>query len=177
MWKNKYGLTKALLADPDFSPVFMAQGVAYKESQRFDLAIEQFEKAVEALKRKNISSGEQMGRVYYNWGWILVNQHAPDNDQAIVVLGKSIKADPFRFEAYNELGITYKRKGMYSDAVKTYKEGINRGDNSAMIFFNLGVSEYRSGNAGDARESFKKAISLDSHGQVGRMARQWLNQI
>jgi tetratricopeptide (TPR) repeat protein len=110
-------------------------------------------------------------------GWILVNQQSPDNDQAIKLLKESIKADPDRFEAYNELGIAYKRKHMYEDAIKTYKEGIKRGDTSAMIYFNLGVSEYRNGNSSDAKTSFKKAISLDSKGKVGRIAKQWLNQI
>ena len=170
-------LDKALSADPDFSPAYMAKGVAYKEAQDFNLAVEQFEKAAEALKRRNITSGEQMGRVYFNWGWTLVNQPSPDNERAIRVLEEAIQADPLRFEAYNELGIVYKRKGLFSDAVETYKEGIRKGDNSAMIYFNLGVAEYRGGNAEDARASLEKAVALDAYGQVGSMARQWLNQI
>jgi len=94
-----------------------------------------------------------------------------------VVLTRAIKADPLRVEAYNELGIAYKRKGLFSDAIAAYKDGIKHGDNTATIYFNLGVSEYRSGNSANAKSAFERAIALDPGGSTGGTARQWLSRI
>lgn len=170
-------MDKAIKIDPRYSPAYVGRGMAYKETGRLDLAAEQFKKAVEVLEENKITSGEQLGRAAYNWGWILVNRPSPDNDQAITILTKAIKADPLRFEAYNELGIAYKRKGQFPDAIKTFKEGINKGDTTSIIYFNLGVSEYRNGNNQGAQAAFKKAISLDPNGSTGSTARQWLGRI
>lgn len=177
-WQEQLAwMDKAVKVDPQYSAAYIGRGSSYKETGRLDLAIEQFKKAVEILEGNKVSAGEQMGRAAYNWGWVLVNRPSPDNDQAIIVLTKAINADPLRLEAYNELGIAYKRKGNFSQAIKAYKEGIHRGDTSAMIYFNLGVSEYRNGNSQGAKQALEKAISLDPSGSTGSTARQWLGNI
>ena len=170
-------LDKAIKADSRYSPAYSGRGSAYKEMGRLEEAVAQFKRAVEVLEANGITSGEQMGRAAYNWGWILVNQPVPDNEQGIIVLSKAIKADPMRLEAYNELGIAYKRLGRFADAIRTYRAGIAKGATEATIYFNLGVSEYRNGNIAGARPAFEKAISLDPNGQTGTMARQWLERI
>ena len=170
-------MDRAIKADPQYAPAYVARGHSYKETGRLAAAIDEFKKAVQVLESNKIRSGDQLGRALYNWGWILVNQPSPDNDQAIVVLTRAIKADPLRVEAYNELGIAYKRKGLFSDAIAAYKDGIKHGDNTATIYFNLGVSEYRSGNSANAKSAFERAIALDPGGSTGGTARQWLSRI
>jgi tetratricopeptide (TPR) repeat protein len=168
---------KSIAADPTYAPAYVAKGTLLKDQDRFDDATAMLKQATEILASKKITSGEQLGRAYYNWGWILINRPTPDNDQGILVLSSAIKADPLRLEAYNELGIAYKRKNMFAEAIATYKEGIAKGDNSATIYFNLGVSEYRSGHTKEAVAAFEKASSLEPNGQMGTMARQWLTRV
>jgi superkiller protein 3 len=170
-------LDKALTADPNYFPAYEAKGSAYKDMGRLDSAIAHFKTAVEKLEATNLTTGELMGRACYNWGWILVNQPSPDNDQGIAILTKAIKADPRQLSAYNELGIAYKRKGQFANAIRVYRDGISKGENTAMIYFNLGVAEYRNGNSSAAKTAFEKSVTLDPNGQTGSMARQWMGRI
>jgi tetratricopeptide (TPR) repeat protein len=177
-WSDQIAwLDKAVQADAQYSPAYSGRGAAYKEMGRLDLAAAEFKRGVEVLEARNITSGDQFGRAAYNWGWILVNRPVPDNEGAIAVLSKAIKADPKRLEAYNELGIAYKRLGRFADAIRTYRACIANGGGDAALYFNLGVSEYRNNNMTEARAAFEKAVSLDPAGQTGATARQWLGRI
>ena len=170
-------LDEAMKADPDYAPAHFAKGRTYQSMSRFDAAIAQYKKAIEIIESKGTTNGEQLGKAYYNWGWILLNLSAPDNDQAIVVLTKAIRADAGYLDGYNQLGIAYKRRGKFKEAVNCYQEAIKHGDSSARIYFNLGVAHFRSGNSAEASAAFQKAISLDPNGQAGSLARQWLNNV
>jgi tetratricopeptide (TPR) repeat protein len=107
---------KAIQTDPKYASAYFSKGSAHSELREYDQAIPQYMKAATVLEEKGVKKGHLLGQVYYNWGWILVNRTPPDNDQGAKVLEKSVAADPNRLEAYNELGITYKRKGAYQDA-------------------------------------------------------------
>lgn len=170
-------LDAAIQADPGFAPAYVARGNNHKDGGRLAAAVGEYKKAVEILESRKIESGDQLGRALYNWGWVLINQPSPDNDEGIKILTRAIRADPKRLEAYNELGIAYKRKNRFADAIAAYQEGIKLGDNSAMIWFNLGVSEYRNGNSAGARSAFRKASELDPNGSTGATARQWLGRV
>jgi Flp pilus assembly protein TadD len=170
-------IDKAIAAAPGEYTVYVAKGVAYAESGRRDLAMDFFKKAVGLLEAAKVSKGQPMGRAYYNLGWMYINQASPDNDSGIAMMQKAIAADPYTLEAYNELGIAYKRKGRFADAIATYKDGISKGAGDAELYFNLGVAEYRNGNRTGAKTAFEKAITLDPNGQMGSQARQWLGRM
>jgi len=170
-------IDKAIVADARFCPAYVSKGVAYCETGRRDLALDQFKKAVELLDTANVSTGQPLGQAYYNLGWMFINQASPDNDKGIAMMRKAIAADPWTLEAYNELGIALKRKGQFAEAVATYKEGMGKGAGDATMYFNLGVAEYRNGNSAAAKTAFEKAISLDQGGSVGGQARQWLGRM
>lgn len=170
-------LDKALAADPDYVPAYVAKGKALLDSGKQEAGISLFKKAVALLEAAKVTQGQPMGQAYYNLGWVCINQSPPDNDKGIELMRKAIAADPLTLEAYNELGIALKRKGKFAEAAETYKNGINKGANDAMIYFNLGVAEQKNGNSSDAKVAFSKAVSLDPGGNAGNLAQQWLKQI
>jgi len=105
----------------------------------------------------------------------------PQNSGPTVIRGAGcVQPDAYRIRSkmpINELGIAYKRKAMYSDAIATFTQCIKNGDNTATIYFNLGASESRSGNSENARRAFEEAIASDPNGSTGGTARQWRSRV
>lgn len=168
---------KAIGADPTFIPSYLQKGIYHTSQGNYEKAIKVYSNAVSLLKSKDISKGEMVGDVFYNLGWLYLNISPPDNDKAIEILTKAIVANNQNASAYNQIGITYKRKKMYEKAIKYYQKGIELKPDSAELLFNLGVSYYRSGRVFEAKNAFQKASSLDPTGQLGNVARQWLSKI
>lgn len=170
-------IDRAVAADPSYPPAYATKGSAYNDVGRRDLAIPEFKKAIALLEAAKISKGQSIAWSYYNLGLMLLTQSPPDTEGGMALMKKAIAADPFTLQAYTELGIAYKRRGQFAEAVETYKNAIRRGANGATLYFNLGVAEYRSGDSAGAKAAFEKAVALDPGGQAGSQARQWLGQI
>ncbi|NQU74159.1 MAG: tetratricopeptide repeat protein [Candidatus Omnitrophica bacterium] len=62
---------------------------------------------------------------------------------------------------YNNLGVVYKRKGMYKKAEKEYREAIRLKPDYVTPHFNLGILYWETGELQKATEEFKKAVRLN----------------
>ncbi|MCD4653563.1 tetratricopeptide repeat protein [bacterium] len=194
---------KALEIHPNLAPAWCNLGLAYgmkgmpeqeasaiKKSVEYhpDFAAGYYNLGTLLYSRKKYQEAENAFRkavgihpiycaAWYNLGHLYLNKPTPENDKAIVCLKHAINADPSFPDAYIEIGVTYKRKGMYSEAIDAYKKYLSLRPDNPIAYFNLGVSYYRQGQQSEAKSAFKKASDLDTHGQVGSLSRKWLAQI
>lgn len=169
-------ITKAIEADPELASSYWSMGGAYRKMKKYERAIQAFRKGEQVLLKREGGDGYLLGQIYYNWGWIYVNGPSPKNDLAVEILTKAVQADPERVEAWNELGIAYKRKKLYGKAIASYKKGLYFKPSDSEILFNLGVAYYRSNKLREARKTFQNLIDVDPNGSLVGNARQWLLQ-
>lgn len=102
-----------------------------------------------SLYSADIERGHKSARINYNYGTEL-NEQAQNQqingeknklaEQAIIYLSRAINIYPDYKDAYNNLGLTYKIKGDYKNAVAVFKACIERDPNYSKAFYNLATS-------------------------------------
>jgi len=165
---------KAIEADPTFASSYSIMGKVCTKLGRYDNAIESFKKGEKVIKEKDLSNNYILGKIYYDWGWTYLNLPSPNNEMALTMLKKAITLNPQNGDAYNQLGIAYKRKGAYEKAIDCYKKALQYEPEDQMLYFNLGVAYYRNDQTLESKRAFQKAVELDPNSMAGNGARQWL---
>ena len=89
-------------------------GLAYLETNRFDLAIEYFQKAIEQNRTSSVSF-INLGETYRRKGLL---------DQAIVQYQQAIRLDPKSALAHNNLGYAYALQNRINEAVAEFKKAL-----------------------------------------------------
>ena len=84
----------------------------------------------------------------------------PDN--AIAEFKEAIRLDPKYTEAYYDLGLAYKMKGMDKDAIKTFKKAIEIKPDFVDAGFQLGDIYYKKKQYNSAVAEYKSIIKIDS---------------
>ncbi|MBF0195974.1 MAG: tetratricopeptide repeat protein [Magnetococcales bacterium] len=179
--------TAIIQAAPNHIDALNLLGVIAQQINRNDLAVEQFEKAINidssfALLHYNLGlSLLQLGKnnegitslqnaiaiqpSYYeacnSLGFAMQNQGSLD--EAVVYLEKAIAIKPDFYEAYNNLGNTFLAQGELEKAEGSYHKSLSINSNYHEALNNLGNALLAQGKLDEAIESYKQAISINSN--------------
>ena len=75
---------------------------------------------------------------------------------------QALEIKPDYPEAHNNLGVIYRQKGMYDNAIVEFKEAIRLKPDFAIAYYNIARAYSQRSDKINAVESLKKAIDLDS---------------
>ncbi len=159
-------------------------GNLYASMKRFDDAVNEYKKAL-AIESKDANAYNNLGLVYAQQGMFdeaeaevrkalaidPENVLAKKNLEDILNRGKIIvEAAPFpdkkggksaQIAAYNELGNKYKQKGLYDDAISSYKKALEVDPKDAGSHYNLGFAYVKKGLYNEAVLETGSALKLD----------------
>jgi tetratricopeptide (TPR) repeat protein len=80
-------------------------------------------------------------------------------------------------EITSTLGWIYYKKQLYPMALKYLEDSAARDQNNAMFQYELGMTQWKLGNTGEARRLLAKALQLDAHFPEAASASAALSQI
>lgn len=87
--------------------------------------------------------------------------HASQDEKAILILQRSVQANPNDEYAWNTLGLIYQRNGQQSSAVEAYKQVVHIAPTRGSAWKELGVVYHQSGQNANAIEAFKQAMRIN----------------
>ena len=97
-------------------------------------------------------------------------------DKAIVQYRKYLEKSPRDANARVDLGICYYETSSLTEARKEMEIALRYDSKHIAAHFNLGIVSLRSGNLKEANEWFKKTIALAPNSEMGKQAKQILEQ-
>ena len=98
---------------------------------------------------------------------------AKDYHKALEAFREAIAAEPKYGSAYNYLGLTYKKLGLYDEAAQAYVKAIQLQPQNYVFLFNMGMLMYAANSYDNAATAFQKAIQIkpedaDCHYMLGK---------
>lgn len=126
-----------------FDSHFM-RAMEYKNSSRFQDAIDEFNLAYDILPKNTEPLLEAAG-VYYRLG---------DFNAAEEKLKKALEINPFSVDAYYNLGLIYNKEKRFSRAKDMLQRAVFFDPEDVQAHFELGIAYKLSGDAEDARREF-----------------------
>jgi Tfp pilus assembly protein PilF len=97
-------------------------------------------------------------------------------DKAIIQYRKYLAKNPRDVNARVDLGICYFETSNLEEARKEMEMGLKYDPKHVAAHFNLGIVSLRAGNVKEANEWFKKTIALAPNTDMGKQAKQILEQ-
>ena len=137
--------------DPRFSGAYNNRGIAYNEVGRYDLAIRDFDKAIE-LRPDYAKAYNNRGSAYDKKG---------DYDQAIQDYDKAIAFDPKDAHCHSNRGLAHVEKGQLELAVRDFDKAIKLNPSYAKAYNNRGFVHLSKGDYDQAIHDFDTAIELN----------------
>ena len=151
IWKNSLTLwTYVIAREPELSLAYNNRGLTYDEMGRFELAINDFDRAI-ALDASDHKVYTNRGMLYGKIGQF---------DKAIADFEKAITLDPSHAEAYNNLGIAYAKAGLIDKAFEQFNKTIRVDQNQGAAYYNRGLLYLRTGDKERAAADYRKACDL-----------------
>ncbi len=86
---------------------------------------------------------------------------------AVEDFSRSLKIDPFNFEAYRGLAIAFDADGLKEDAERIYKKEISIQPDNWIAYNDLGVFYYNNSRYDEAIEQFRKVVTLNPKFYLG----------
>lgn len=158
---------------------------AYSEMQKFDEALDYYQKALE-IEPEYVNAYLGLGRVsmksgrYDNAERIYMNALELDNqneavythlgnlyavqakyDEAIVSFEKALEINPFSMNAYNGLGLSYAWKGETGKALSLYQQALHKDPYATVIRNSLGTLYMELGEIENAIAEFTTSLQID----------------
>ncbi len=127
------------------------RGIAYGEKGEHDLAIRDFDKAIE-LKSDYAEAYNNRGNVYDEKG---------DFDKAIADFNMAINVKSDYAEAYINRGVAYGKKYMFDESIKNFNTAIKIDQDHAGAYFNLGNVYLLNGKYKKSIENYDRSLSID----------------
>ena len=142
-------------------------GGAYTELEQFDLAIENYKKAL--LVKPDYADA------FCNIG--IVQQKKGELKTAIQNYKKAIKINPLHVRAHYNMGISYKTKGDPEGAIACYKQAIKLQPNHAEAYNNMGTAFSDVSKLQKAIDCFKRAVDFkptyaEAHHNMGNALKE-----
>ncbi|MFC2140928.1 tetratricopeptide repeat protein [Acidobacteriota bacterium] len=81
--------------------------------------------------------------------------------RAIRECQKALRINPRRYEAYNLMGIAYRRSGDIEKSIKNYSKALKINPSYQRIYYNLGIAYMKKGDTEKARSAFQETISVN----------------
>jgi type IV pilus assembly protein PilF len=157
---NEYDLSlhyfkKTLELKPDYSEAWNDLGILYSKSQKWDPAIQSFQRAVDNLLYKTPDIAyNNMGLVYYRKG---------EYQKAIECYMKAINT--FHYATYyTNLGLAYEAINRWDNAVDAYKDSIRIDKEYTTPYLRLGKIYYKLKMKKEARDILEQLLALDKEG-------------
>jgi tetratricopeptide (TPR) repeat protein len=151
VWKDSLSLwTYVIDREPELSLAYNNRGLTYDDRGRFDLANEDFTRAI-ALAPFEYKAYSNRGNLYMKLGML---------DRAIEDFEQSIFLGPSHPEAYNNLGIAFARAGLVDKALEQFNKTILMDQNQGAAYYNRGLLYLRTGNKERAGADYRKACDL-----------------
>jgi len=154
-------------SDEDKSIALTVLGIIFDEKGRYPQAIEYLKKAI-AYDPKNIYAYYDLAVAYKHDGRVSdarnTIQKAKDiapNDSKVALLAGNLLYDSNDPKA----------------AIDTYKDGLSNSPNDQHLAYNLALTQYKQGMIPEAIENFRKAIQVNSTGQIAEFAHGHLGSI
>ncbi len=134
--------------------VNLATGLA--RMGRFELALQEFDKAIEQAKKEG--NTKALSAAYVNKGWTLaeMGQH----EKAIRYYDKSIESDDSWKEAWLNKAISLRELGEVDEALRCLNQVLEKEPEYANAFYEKGLIHLLGKNVLRAKEAFRKAITL-----------------
>lgn len=139
---------------------FRGRNMKADMERELDTARTILEKAVAQYPKNDRSFRENLAAAEFYLGSVL-NQ-LNDHDQAIAVLKDANDLSGEKWaEAVNELGIAYRNKKSYKDAIKQFKRAVDIQKEWADAWYNLAEAEFQNGDEKEARKIQDRLKRLD----------------
>jgi tetratricopeptide (TPR) repeat protein len=143
-------------------------GIMFDKAARYPLAIEKLRTAVKYDKNN--------AHAYYNLA--LAYKHSGDYTEARAIIRKAQDIAPSDSTISLLAGNLLSESNEPTEAIKAYKEGINRSPNDPYLIYNLALNLYKQGNTPEAIDNFRKAIVASGNtGQVAELSNAHLGAI
>ncbi len=133
------------------APVHVILGRIHAGTGKYDLAIQEFHRALE-LDPRSAEAFQQIARVYESTGRFA---DAEDN------LKKAVALRPDNWDGYNALGSFYTRQSRYPEAADAFRRILDLTPDNAAAYSNLGVVLNRMQDRAGARRMYEKSIALN----------------
>jgi adenylate cyclase len=164
-FKKAYDMAqKALSLDESDAYSHALMGYVYMAMRKFDKAIESGMRSVEL---------EPNGAYLHSLLGGTLN-YACRFDEAIAHLKQAIRLNPFpAYFYYYYLGLCYRMKGQYEDALSEFKKALQRAPNDIGVHVNLAIIYILLGREEEAHASAAKTLELYPNFSVGWASKRW----
>jgi len=145
-------LEKASHTQPQNADIFKNLGEAYLSQGRFDEAVRAFEKTGDL--------DPTCEHAFYQIGKILMKRDEK-KEEARQALKKAVSLQPELTDAHFSLGLLAVEAGRHKDAVRSFREVINREENNARAHYQLGFAYVMLGDHDSAHRQVRRLKDLD----------------
>lgn len=160
---------KAISLDKQYSEAHNYLGALYMDDERWDEAIEQFEKALENYLYDTPSLS------LYNMGWAYYSKK--DYSKALAKYQEVIRSDPqtrLMPQIMKNMGLVYFDQNNFTEAVHHFEKSVDMDPSLFDVYFLLGQTYVKMNQSGRARSAFQKVVDLAPESSFGRRARSYL---
>ena len=119
--------------------------------------------SAEEYYRRSIASDPQLADAYNNLAWVYVKR-GNNLKEAEELIQKALNLSKKNYALYMDtLGEIYRKRGMYEEAVSSFKDALGRCNNpkeKAEVYMHIGMAYEDMGDESRARESYRKAEEM-----------------
>jgi type IV pilus assembly protein PilF len=170
-FKNRLDLAEqkylqAIRLRPDFSEARNNLGVTYLELQRWDEAIAQLTIVVNDLfYQSHDNASMNLALAHFGKG---------NNATALSLLRPIIARNPRSAAARVNLGRIYSAEGKNELAIDEFKKAVALSADNIKAHYHLGIACIKVQDVESAKAAFKEVIRIDSDGELGQHAKEYL---
>jgi tetratricopeptide (TPR) repeat protein len=139
------------LPDKSLAYVFNNRGASYRNLNRYNQAIEDYDAAI----RLN----PEYATAFYNRG--IAYDRKGFYGLAIDDFDTAIRLNPDLSDAYNQRGLAYVKDGRYDIAIENFSQAIRLDPELDSAYFNRGLAYHSKGDSNRAAEDIRKSHALD----------------
>ncbi len=155
-------LQQAVWQNPDDPQVYINLGNAYARQQKYDQAVESYEKALSLNPKSGMTVYPALGAAYFN---------RKQYSRALVYFQKSLEYAPDDSLRFYDIGNVYLQLQKCDLAIEAYLQAIENSTAFEEAHYNLAICYIRTGNNAKAREIYTwlqdknnyLAVSLERH--------------
>jgi tetratricopeptide (TPR) repeat protein/tRNA A-37 threonylcarbamoyl transferase component Bud32 len=155
---------RAAAINDQLAPVYSILGAIYADSGKYDLAIEQFQRALQ-LNPRDPDAHQKIAKTFEAQG---------RTADAEASFQKAVALRPDYWDGHNSLGAFYSRHQQYREAAAEFRKVIELTPDNAPAYSNLGAMLNRLGDRAGALAAYEKSIAIaPSYAVYGNLARAY----
>jgi len=161
-------LTAATRKSGANAALLVSAGMVFESLRHWDEARDAYERSLQ-LDASNAIAENNLASV--------LADHGGDLNRALTLAQQAKEKLRDSPEITSTLGWIYYKKQLYPMALKYLEDSAARDQNNAMFQYELGMTQWKLGNTGEARRLLAKALQLDAHFPEAASASAALSQI